>query len=313
MTFVGDREKQHQQDATGKVRGFGSSWYRGKHCHFTPAKTDLTQPDAVDQYILAGWVPPEPLFPLDANVLAVGSCFAQHIGKWFAARQTRGGASSTSNFIRYGAGFINTFTLRQQFEWALGHKETKGETLYVRGQEGLNRLHTTPEVREATRQLILDAEVFILTLGLSEVWCDKQTGEVFFSAIPTEVHDPDQHEFRVSTVSENLDNLQAILALIRGVKPVAPVIFTLSPVPLVATFRPVSCITANQVSKAILRVAVDELMRGEEEGRNLYYWPSYEIVRDFIGPDAYKEDRRHITPATVNFIMEAFTKYFVKQ
>lgn len=311
MTFVGKQEKQYRVDAAGHKRGFGSSWYRGEDCHFTPAKADLAHQDALDQYILGGWVPDHPLFPLSANVLAVGSCFAQHIGKWFTARQTKAGTPSTANFIRYGAGFINTFTLRQQFEWALGYRETKGETLYVRNQEGLNRLHTTPKVRDASRQLILDAEVFILTLGLSEVWCDKQTGEVFFSAIPTEVHDPDRHEFRVSTVTENLSNLRAILRLIREVKPVAPVIFTLSPVPLVATFRPVTCITANQVSKAILRVAVDELMRGTMD-RNHYYWPSYEIVRDFIGPDAYEEDRRHITAATVNLIMEAFARHYVQ-
>ena len=36
-------------------------------------------------------------------------------------------------------------------------------------------------------------------------------------------------------------------------------------VPLAATFRGVSCVTANAASKAILRVAVDELMREEEE------------------------------------------------
>jgi hypothetical protein len=36
-------------------------------------------------------------------------------------------------------------------------------------------------------------------------------------------------------------------------------------VPLAATFRGVSCVTANAASKAILRVAVDELMREEEQ------------------------------------------------
>ena len=39
----------------------------------------------------------------------------------------------------------------------------------------------------------------------------------------------------------------------------ASIIFTLSPVPLKATFRNMSCTVANSVSKAILRVALDEI------------------------------------------------------
>ena len=136
----------------------------------------------------------------------------------------------------------------------------------------------------------------MITLGLSEVWYQKrgegpssgkeddeeesdddsdddlesedEEGEDFFAerdvlwrAVPSDRYDPERHGFRATTVSENLTNLKKIVKLIRTHVPKASIVFTLSPVPLAATFRGVSCVTANATSKAVLRVAVDELMR----------------------------------------------------
>ena len=62
--------------------------------------------------------------------------------------------------------------------------------------------------------------------------------------------------------------------LIRANRPGAKIIVTLSPLPLMATFRPVSCLTASSVSKAILRVAIDQLMRDFSDDPDLFYFPS---------------------------------------
>jgi hypothetical protein len=88
------------------------------------------------------------------------------------------------------------------------------------------------------------------------------------------------------------------------------VIFTLSPVPLIATFRPVSCISANSVSKAVLRVAVDELMRENRADDRLFYFPSFEIVTGYFR-DPYTRDNRHVRPRVVQTIMEAFARHYV--
>jgi hypothetical protein len=72
--------------------------------------------------------------------------------------------------------------------------------------------------------------------------------------------------------------------------------------------RPVSCITANSASKSILRVAVDELMRNNMN--KVFYWPSYEIVKEFH-VDSYMEDGRHIKPEIVKQIMRLFHKYYL--
>ena len=156
-----------------------------------------------------------------------------------------------------------------------------------------------------------DTEVFILTFGLSEVWYDEPTGNVFWRTIPKDVYDPERHKFRLSTVDENRENIRAIYDLIRKYRPEAKIIVTLSPVPLIATFRDVSCITANSVSKATLRVAVDQVVSEVRDEGHLFYWPSYELVTDvFRSP--YKPDRRHVRPVVLSYIMRLFETAWCK-
>ena len=160
-------------------------------------------------------------------------------------------------------------------------------------------------MRLETKRIFDETEVFILTFGLSEVWYDEPTGNVFWRTIPKDVYDPDRHKFRLSTVDENRNNIRAIYDLIRKYRRDAKVIITLSPVPLIATFRDVSCISANSVSKATLRVAVDEVLREVRDEGHLFYWPSYELVTDvFRSP--YRADRRHVRPVVLNYIMRLF-------
>jgi hypothetical protein len=121
--------------------------------------------------------------------------------------------------------------------------------------------------------------------------------------------DPSRHGFRVSSPEENHANLVRIRDLIRTARPEAKIIFTLSPVPLMATFRPISCLTASSVSKAILRVALDELMRDCSGDANMFYFPSYEIVKEFF-VDPYRDDNRHPKPEVIDFIMRTFERHF---
>jgi len=94
----------------------------------------------------------------------------------------------------------------------------------------------------------------------------------------------------------------------------APIVVTLSPVPLEATFREISCMTADSVSKSVLRVAIDQAM--SEHRPDVYYWPSFEIVRwagAHVSWPAYgfHDDRaRHVTRYTVGRIIDAFVESF---
>ncbi|KMW59117.1 hypothetical protein AIOL_004098 [Candidatus Rhodobacter oscarellae] len=201
---------------------------------------------------------------------------------------------------------VNSFVIRQQFEWAWEDKVFDQPLWHGYKAEEFGY---DPEIQSETKKIFDETDVFILTFGLSEVWYDEPTGNVFWRTIPKDVYDPDRHKFRVSTVEENSENLEAIYQLIRKHRPDAKILFTLSPIPLIATFRENSCLTSNSVSKSILRVAIDNIVRRHQDEGHLYYWPSFEIVMDvFHSP--WKPDRRHPPTRVLRFIMTLFEHHW---
>jgi hypothetical protein len=286
------------------------SWYRGEHTNYNPTKVNLFEVAAIENYILKGWLPHRPFVDKTTPVVAFGSCFAGHISRYLRERGYNvlgKGLKRNAYVIRFGEGMVNTFAIRQQFEWAFEGREFK-EGLWRDKSGALVR--PEEDIREQTLAIFRSADLFILTLGLSEVWYDKRAGDVFWRAIPSDSFDPNAHGFRVSSVEENVDNLRVIIGLIRKHRPHARIVLTLSPVPLVATFRPVSCISANAVSKAILRVAIDDIVRSGIGGESLFYFPSYEIVTAYFR-DPYTLDNRHVRPQVVATIMEAFARHYL--
>lgn len=284
------------------------SWYRGEHCNFNPNLKNLTEDDAAKNYILKGWIPAKPFITKKTPVIAFGSCFAENITKYLTGRGYTVASDSAKGVVDFRAGVNNTFAVRQLFEWVYENKRFSEETWHDSDKEVIIR---NDKIRTETLKAFNSAEIFIITLGLSEVWYNKKTNGIFWRAIPEKQFDPKIHGFKVSTFLENKNNIQYIYDIIRKHKPKAKIIFTVSPVPLVATFRPVSCITANCASKSILKAAVDEFYRENngDNNRNLFYWPSYEIVKELY-PDPYGGDNRHIKKECVQFIMKEFENFY---
>src|SRR5262249_37853674 len=121
-----------------------------------------------------------------------------------------------------------------------------------------------------------------------------------------------KYVFRTTTVAENLDNLRAIVALVRDVNPGCRFVFSLSPVPLTATLEARSAMEADCLSKSILRVAV-ELLVAETAG--CVYWPAFEIVR-WLGaylPNMYGDEdgtTHHVSERVVRTIMRLFLETY---
>jgi len=293
----------------GREQRASDGWYRGESCNFNPNLDNLEAPDAVLRHVIGAWAPSAPLIGPDTRVCAFGSCFAAHISSWLAERNfsvltKKGGEAENTYVVRFGEGLVNSYSLRQQFEWAFENKREE-EALwhgYKAEQFGYDE-----EIRLRTLDLFQRADIFILTLGLSEVWYDTVTGGVFWRAVPQKKFDPSRHKFRVTTVAENKANLHKIYDLIRRYRPDAKIIFTMSPIPLVATFRPVPCITANSASKAILRAALDEFLRELTDDGVAYYWPSYEIVLD-VFYRRWIHDRRHVRREILDYVMTVFER-----
>ncbi len=282
------------------------TWFRGEHTNFNPTVARLLDVEGAQKFVLHGWVPDVPAIRPDTQITAFGSCFAANISNWLSKRNFRvlnkDEAAKNAYVVTCGEGMVNSFVIRQQFEWAWENKTFEGALWHGYNAEDYGY---DPAIQAETRRIFDATDVFILTFGLSEVWYDEPTGNVFWRTIPKDAYDPARHKFRVSTVDENKDNLRAIHALIRKHRPDAKILFTLSPIPLIATFRDNSCLTSNAVSKAVLRVAIDEVVRENAGDGVLHYWPSYELVAD-VFQLPYKADRRHMKEPVLDYIMTLF-------
>jgi len=296
----------------GRTAKFHGSWYRGAHTNFIPAKEEIVHtPECVDKFVMHGWTPAAPFVDKATRITAFGSCFAAYISTFLGDKGYNvlgKKLDMQAHIIRFGEGIVNTFAILQQLEWALLGKQFP-ENLWISSDKEVAALD--PAIQAETRQILLGTDLFIITLGLSEIWYDKRTGDALWRAVPAALFDEAVHGFRVSTHQENFDNLAKIHALIRSARPEARIVFTVSPVPLMATFRPVSCLTASSVSKAILRSAVDQLMRERSDDAGLFYFPSYEIVKEFW-IDPYEPDNRHPRDEVVQFIMATFERHYCK-
>ncbi|MGH6861851.1 MAG: GSCFA domain-containing protein, partial [Phyllobacterium sp.] len=284
--------------------------YRGETTNFHPMRESLNEPAAVAKYVGHGWFPTAPFITKDHYIAAFGSCFAMEVTKFLVSQGYRVFGQKlglNSHIVRSGEGIVNSAALVQQFEWAYNNKAPTLETWHDKSGSAVE---ISEQIKTTTREIFDATEIFIFTLGLSEVWYDKPTSEIFWRAIPNQQFDPERHGFRLLSTEENRNNLKRVHELIRKHRPDAHIIMTLSPVPLAATFRPVSCITANSVSKASLRVAIDEVMREYGGDEKLHYYPSYEIATVFL-EDAFGADMRHPRPETVDFIMQTFKKHFL--
>ncbi len=285
-------------------------YYRGEHCNWMPNEANMKELNAIENHILKGWLPTAPFITKTNLVTAFGSCFAAHIMNslhgWGYNTATKGGQES--HIITRGDGMVNTFTIRQQFEWAYKNKKFPEDVWYTEPDGTLARKDES--IRLATKDLFDKTDIFIITLGLSEIWYNKKTQDVFWKAVPEGQFNPQEHGFRVSSCSENIANLETIVSIIKEFRPKAHIVFTLSPIKLLATFREVSCITADCVSKAILRASLDEAIRNHQEDKRLYYWPSYEIALSGF-PQPYIEDRRHLKGEVISDIMNLFRKYYL--
>ena len=298
--------QRHVMQATSRTGPEFRTWYRGETTNFNPKVAALLDADNIRDTILKGWAPERPLIGPDTQVTAFGSCFAANISNWLSQRNFRvlnkADSVKPAYVVSCGEGMVNSFVIRQQFEWAWEGKVFDQPLWhgYKAEEYGYD-----PEVQAETKRIFDATDVFILTFGLSEVWYDEPTGNVFWRTIPKSAYDPKRHRFRVSTVEENRENLEAIYQLIRTHRPDAKVIFTLSPIPLIATFRDNACLSSNSVSKAVLRVAIDETVRAHADEGALYYWPSYELLTDVFHLP-YKADRRHFEWPSINFVMALF-------
>ena len=162
----------------------------------------------------------------------------------------------------------------------------------------------------AVRQMFESLDVFVFTMGLTEAWRSKVDGAVFPLApgVSAGNIDFEQHEFVNFRVGEMGDDLAAFVSHLKQVNPSARVIFTVSPVPIAATYLDQHVLVSSTSTKSALRAAVDEVLLRYPE---CAYFPSYEVV---VGPHVrgnyWGEDLRSVTPAGIERVMQLFLTHY---
>ena len=273
-----------------------------------------------------------PIMDKDTPIGSAGSCFAMEIAHRLQAANyhyviTEPYANEKNGYsnacARWGTIF-NTPCFRQLVEcafsdrilprvvWSSTHSGAKKyydpfrEDIAFESKEEYESSYL--KHRAAARQALVETKVFVLTLGMNEVWHLKADGSVCSRSpwrLASYLVKPS-----VLTVDDNIKELQTMLNLWRIYNPDIQLILSVSPVPLHATFRGSEhhVITANCHSKSTLRVAAEIFSKNN---RGVYYFPSYETVM-YCTKDAWEADQRHVSKAAVDNVMKLFQKMFMK-
>lgn len=269
-------------------------------------------------------------------VASAGSCFAQHIRNHFVRRGynylvTEPGPTqmtqeelSERSYGVFPARFANIYTtvqLHQLLQRAYGRFEPAEDHWLDGGRfydpyrphvepDGFATLEALREDRAqhlaAVRRMFEAVEVFIFTLGLTEAWRSGIDGAVFpvCPGCSIGTFDPQRHEFVNFGVTETMEALFAFIDGLEEINPAARLILTVSPVPLAATMTHNHVLQATTYSKSVLRVAAEA---ARERYAHVDYFPSYEIITATgRAHEFFAGDRRNITPAGVNRVMDLF-------
>ena len=265
--------------------------------HFTDFR------DLIKRKVLNELPADAPIVSPTTSFFTLGSCFAQNVGLELQRRGHRVHPLSCAEELN------NTHTNRRLLE-ALRDGTRDSVVDYVGRRVGVG---DTSDTRAALEQ----ADVVIYTLGVAAGFFDRVTGKPVIpqaDGVGVGMHSlATRCDFRTTSVAENLDNMEAIVAALRAVNPRSCIILSVSPVPLKGTFERSSPVLADCVSKSILRVVADELMRRGIE--RLWYWPSFEIVRwlapQLGRPFAVQDDStRHVDSDLIELIVELFIESF---
>jgi tetratricopeptide (TPR) repeat protein len=244
-----------------------------------------------------------PFISSESKIFTMGSCFAKEIAKSFM----RVGYQATH--LEVTEVVNTTFANRCLVDWLAGQLQG---SVAERIEELVAKLGT----KEAVIGRIKEAALFVLTLGVAPVFFDRKTGD-FIMPRPSSLNTlalAEKYEFRTTSVEDNVSNILHVIGYIRSVNPHGRIFLTVSPVPLGMTFEYASAVIADCVSKSVLRVAADQVVRRGLAG--VHYWPSFEIVRWFgahNGPVFGVDDNSefHVSEDLVNRITLQFIETFL--
>ena len=172
---------------------------------------------------------------------------------------------------------------------------------------GADKASTLERMRETfkeARQALPDTRLFVFTFGTSYVYEEEANGEIVNNC-----HKRPSSDFtrRRASVEEIVDPWLSIIERLSSISPKASFLFSVSPIP---HYR--DGVHENSLSKAVLHLAVDEIIQNAYPRGRAYYFPSFEIMRDELRDYRfYAEDFAHPAPLAVSYIMDRFSNHYL--
>lgn len=275
------------------------------------------------------------------RLATAGSCFAQHITRYmkrsglqpYVAEPAHpfvqaADPALAESYGQFSARYGNVYTARQMLEllrqaagtmpmvqdfaehdgrWfdllRPGVPKTGFASLAEARADRSHHLH-------CVRRMFETVDVFVFTLGLTEAWQHAASGHTY-PVCPGTARgrfDPALHRFHNFGVAEVVADLDALIDEARALNPALRFVFTVSPVPLVATRSSDNVLVASSYSKAVLRAAVGQVTGQRAEAE---YFPSYEIIGHAASFGQYlASDLREVTDRGVGHVMACFLAAF---
>jgi hypothetical protein len=275
--------------------------------------------------------------PANAKIATAGSCFAQHISRHLKRNgynvldvepPPQGLPENVHHAFGYSmfsARYGNIYTVRQLLQLV---QEVAGEWApqkYIWEKNGRfydalrpavepKGLDSPEEVQKhrqfhlsRLQELFESLDLFIFTLGLTEMWVHKESGTVYPTAPGALVGEFDEEIFEFQNahfgfINKDMNDFVQILRRIRGGRNFK-MILTVSPVPLTATASGHHVLSSTVYSKSILR-AIAGLWASKPF---VDYFPSYEIVTNPRNhSSAFSDNLRSVRDETVENVMKHF-------
>lgn len=328
--------------ALESLLSFGAQWLRRR-----PLRPDPKAHAKWLHFMRDGYrvhIPDRPLIRPGSRIFCIGSCFAIEIKS--VLRSLGYTVHPHENDLprelldqdpdrNWGRILVhyNTFTMWQEIEKAFGlwrqddndfwavTRQGKGKAPVDCFQDPYRRevfARTMEEIRSRTRALdelirkgVHESDVYIFTLGLTEVWKKKDNGRVTCGAPGLgRGGGYEQTEFLPSGYEQNYRNVRRLVDEIHARYPSRPIVLSVSPVLLAQTYTDRDVFTANMESKSILRAVAGQIAR---ECPNTHYFPAFELCALYEKTQrrpAYGPDGRHVTRETVRYVLDSFIRHY---
>ena len=243
------------------------------------------------------------------QLLLIGSCFTENMGKIFSANKFR-------CLINPFGILYNPLSIAEAICQMLAHRQYDENDLLCNHGMWLSLMHhgsfSSLDKNECLDKInfnlkqgadcLQKAKWLIITFGTARVYEWKQTGQIVGNC-----HKLPEKCFsrRLLEVDEILETYDHLFSDLRKVNPELNVLFTVSPIRHTR-----DGMHGNQVSKATLLLAIDKLCSGHSF---CHYFPSYEIMIDELRDYRfYDADMVHPSQLAIEYIWECFAKSYFK-